>query len=48
MRHNPKVADARNEWGNMSLMIRPVYDPVKAGALGIHQNTNDAIRQVYQ
>ena len=35
MRRNPKVPDARNEWGNMSLMIRPVYDPVKAGALGI-------------
>ncbi len=35
MRRNPKVADARNEWGNMSLMIRPVYDPVKADALGI-------------
>lgn len=35
MRHNPKVADARNEWGNMALMLRPVYDPVKAGALGI-------------
>lgn len=35
MRRNPKVADARNEWGNMSMIIRPVYDPVKAGALGI-------------
>ena len=35
MRRNPKVADARNEWGNMSLMIRPVYDPCKSGALGI-------------
>lgn len=35
MRRNPKVANARNEWGNRSLMIRPVYDPVKAGALGI-------------
>ena len=35
MRRNPKVADARNEWGNMSLMIRPVYDPVKAGRLNI-------------
>lgn len=35
MRRNPKVADARNEWGNMTLMIRPVYDPVKAGGLGI-------------
>lgn len=35
MRRNPKVADARNEWGNMAMMMRPVYDPVKAGALGI-------------
>lgn len=35
MRNNPKVIDARNEWGNMTMMIRPVYDPVKAGALGI-------------
>lgn len=35
MRQNPKVADARNEWGNMAMMVRPVYDPVKAGALGI-------------
>lgn len=35
MRRNPKVVDARNEWGNMALMLRPVYDPVKAGALGI-------------
>lgn len=35
MRRNPKVADARNEWGNMAMIIRPVYDPVKAGALGI-------------
>lgn len=35
MRRNPTVADARNEWGNMALMLRPVYDPVKAGELGI-------------
>ena len=35
MRRNPKVADARNEWGNMTLMFRPVYDPLKAGTLGI-------------
>ena len=35
MRRNPKVADASNEWGNMALMLRPVYDPVKAGELGI-------------
>lgn len=27
MRRNPKVADARNEWGSMAMMIRPVYDP---------------------
>lgn len=35
MHRNPKVADARNEWGKMALMVRPVYDPLKAGALGI-------------
>lgn len=35
MRRNPKVAHARNEWGNMAMMIRPVYDPIKAGELGI-------------
>lgn len=35
MRKNPKVRDARNEWGNMTMMIKPIYDPVKAGALGI-------------
>jgi Cation/multidrug efflux pump len=34
MRRNPKVAYARNEWGNMSKVMRPGYDPVKAGALG--------------
>lgn len=39
MRRNPKVADARNEWGNMVMMIRPEYDPVKAGALGITKAT---------
>lgn len=35
MRRNPKVVDARNEWGNMTLMLRPVFDPMKAGELGI-------------
>ncbi|CAK7080217.1 MAG: putative efflux pump membrane transporter TtgB [Bacteroides rodentium] len=35
MRRNPKAADVRNEWGNMTLVMRPMYDPVKAGALGI-------------
>ena len=38
MRKNPKVADARNEWGNMTTIVRPVYDPVKAGALGISKS----------
>ena len=35
MRRNPKVADARNEWGNMAMMIRPDYDAVRAGVLGV-------------
>lgn len=35
MRRNPKAADVRNEWGNMTLVMRPVYDPVKAGSLSI-------------
>lgn len=35
MRRNPKVADARNEWVNMAMLIRPDYDPVRAGAMGI-------------
>lgn len=35
MRKNPKVVDARCEWGNMAMIVRPVYDPVKAGKLGI-------------
>lgn len=35
MRRNPKAADVRNEWGNMTLLMRPVYDPMKAGAAGI-------------
>ncbi|MEG0559029.1 MAG: efflux RND transporter permease subunit [Muribaculaceae bacterium] len=39
MRKNPKVADARNEWGNMAMIIRPVYDPVRAGTLGITKSS---------
>ena len=35
MHRNPKTADVRNEWGNMTMVIRPIYDPVKAGASGI-------------
>ena len=30
MRKNPKVLNARNEWGNMAMMIKAGYDPVKA------------------
>lgn len=35
MRKNPKVKDARNEWGNKALMVKAAYDPVKAGRLNI-------------
>lgn len=35
MRTNPKVIDARNEWGNMSPVILPQYDPLKAGLMGL-------------
>lgn len=35
MRRNPKVANARNEWGNMAMVVRPEFDPIKAGMLGI-------------
>ena len=35
MRKNPKVLNARNEWGNMAPMIKVDYDPVKAGRLNV-------------
>lgn len=35
MRKNPKVLNTRNEWGNMALMIKADYDPVKAGRLNV-------------
>lgn len=35
MRKNPKVLNARNEWGNMALIIKADYDPVKAGRLNV-------------
>lgn len=35
MRKNPKVLNARNGWGNMALMIKADYDPVKAGRLNV-------------
>ncbi|MEG0162921.1 MAG: efflux RND transporter permease subunit, partial [Mucinivorans sp.] len=39
MRANENVCDARNEWGNMSMVISPVYDPVKAGSLGVTKSS---------
>lgn len=39
MRRNTKVDNARNEWGNMTMMLRPKYDPNKAGAIGIGKST---------
>lgn len=35
MRHNPKVMNARNEWGNKAMLVRAAYDPVKAGRLNL-------------
>lgn len=35
MRRNPKVINARNEWGNKAMMIRTPYNPVKSGRLGL-------------
>lgn len=35
MRRNPKVANVRNEWGNMAMVVHPEFDPIKAGMLGI-------------
>lgn len=35
MRRNPKVANARNEWGNMAMMVQTDYEPVQAGQLNI-------------
>lgn len=38
MSRNKKTKDARNEWGSMTMMIKPVYDPVKAGRLGVSKS----------
>ena len=35
MSKNPKVDYARNEWGNMSSVIKAEYDPIRAGQLHI-------------
>lgn len=37
MRKNPKVQSPRNEWGNMSMKVNAVYDPYKAGRLGVNK-----------
>lgn len=35
MQSNAKVANARGEWGNMTMVIKPQFDPIRAGILGI-------------
>lgn len=35
MHRNPKVMNARNEWGNKAMLVRAAYDPVKAGRLNL-------------
>lgn len=35
MRRNPKVLNARNEWGNMAMMVKAGYNPVKAGKVNM-------------
>lgn len=35
MNKNPKVEYARNEWGNMTPIIKTEYDPIRAGQLRI-------------
>lgn len=35
IRRNPKVMNARNEWGNKAMLVRAAYDPVKAGRLNL-------------
>lgn len=39
MRSNPKTANVRNQWGNMTMLVRPVYDPLKAGVVGTSKAT---------
>ena len=35
MRQNQKATNVRNEWGNMTMLVKPIYDPLKASQLGI-------------
>jgi multidrug efflux pump subunit AcrB len=47
MRSNPKVLNARNEWGNMAMIIKPEYDAIKASKLHISkQNIVEAIKSI--
>lgn len=39
MYDNPKTANARNQWGNMTMLVKPVYDPLKAGVVGTSKST---------
>ena len=48
MRRNPKVADARNEWGNMSMVMRPVYDLREGRCSRYNQITDDGICEIDQ
>ena len=44
----PKVLNARNEWGNMAMVIEAGYDPVKAGMLNIGRaDMMNAVKSVY-
>lgn len=48
MKKNPKVLNARNEWGNMAMVIEAGYDPVKAGMLNIGcADMMNAVKSVY-
>jgi len=38
MNSNPKVEYARNEWGNMTPIIKADYDPIRAGQLHISKD----------
>lgn len=48
MKKNTKVLNARNEWGNMAMVIEAGYDPVKAGMLNIGRaDMMNAVKSVY-
>ena len=46
MRRNPKVADARNEWGKYGIDATPRLRSGKSRRTGHHQSADDAIRQI--